>query len=268
MPPSAAPRTDPRRAAPAPDELCDPARVKEQGRAVNHGSAEVERRPGAHRVEEPASRHSHDEEPETREKQHASDCERVPAAGLDRLLDRVSEDAEAKHVLRLLLEATAEPRKAHGTVSHGIVEDPGHRHLKVGERHASVTTAELKIDPATGGRPVSSLSSGDRLGVEVAAADEIEQRRRELVRLRRHRATEKRRHEGGGRIGRRSLLVLAVVARPRVGPKEQDDHDEEKDRGSKDDDGIEERRLERIQIRRQLCKRENEREELTQGKLT
>jgi hypothetical protein len=84
--------------------------------------------------------------------------------------------------------------------------------------------------------------------VEVSAPHEIEERRDELGRFRCDGAPEQRRDERGSSVGWRLLLVLAIVGGRRVGTEEQDDRADEKERRKEDDDGIEQGRLERVEI--------------------
>ena len=72
-----------------------------------------------------------------------------------------------------------------------------------------------------------------RLRLVDAAADEVEQRRRELVRSCLAALAEQRGDERGLGVGRRLLLVLAVVAGATLAPHEPEDGGDDEQRGQR-----------------------------------
>ena len=95
-------------------------------------------------------------------------------------------------------------------------------------RESSRSDDGLRAEPP----PDRPLGRG-RLRLVDAAPDEVEERRRELVRPGLAALAQERRDERGLRVGRGLLLVLAVVARPALAPEDPEDGADDRERGER-----------------------------------
>ena len=134
---------------------------------------------------------------------------------------RADSRLEGREALRVrspvVLDPVAEEREALRPLGEDGVDDLGDRRLERLDRRFDVAERELEIRDLLGLEAAPDLPLGrHRLGAVAAAADQVEQRRRELERTRRAALGEQRRDERGLGLGRRLLLVLAVVATSRA----------------------------------------------------
>ena len=158
-----------------------------------------------------------------------------------------------RHRGALVLDPVPEPREPLGAVDEDRVDDvrdvalPGAKRLILARR-------ELEIGDVLGAQAAPDLLLGrDRLRLVDASPDEVEERRSPLVRPRLASLAQQDGDEGGLRVGRRLLLVLAVVARLELTAEERPDghdHDEGGKRREREDD---ERRAQRAVERGRRC---------------
>ena len=159
---------------------------------------------------------------------------RVPAARVDLRGDLGLEAREARAVARAValdrLPKLGEPLAL--ALDHRI-DHLGHGRLEVGQLQCRVAHGHLKVGNVLVAEPAPDLAlgrDGDRL--VAAAADQVEERRRELVRAGRLLLAQQRRHERRLGVGRRLLLVLAVVARLSLPPVDEPDERHQRCRGA------------------------------------
>ena len=155
----------------------------------------------------------------------------VPDLGLDRRLEALE---PRRHRRALVLDLPAELGQAPAAPVEDVVDDGRHR-LLPGRQLDRLAGGELEVGDALVAETAPDAAlGGDVLGRVVATSDQVEEGRRELEGARLPSLTEERRHERGLRVGRRLLLVLAVVAGLEL-PAEAPEHehrDRERGEGS------------------------------------
>ena len=166
-----------------------------------------------------------------------------PAAPVHLVVDGALERLEARrHRRPLVLDPLAEAREPLGAAVEHAVDDV--------RDVVAPTAVSCCGSPAESSRSATSsvrrppqifrsVVTGSRL--VVAAADEVEERRRELVRAGLAALAEQRRDERGLGVGRRLLLVLAVVARSPLAAEEPEDERDDGERGQDRERGEHER---------------------------
>ena len=117
-------------------------------------------------------------------------------------------------VVRCVLDPVAEARQPLGAAGEHAVDDRRRRSAPTPSSSLAVAGRELEVGDLLVPEPAPDLPLGrHRLRRVDAAADQVEERRGELERAGLAALAQQRRHERGLGVGRRLLLVLAVVAR-------------------------------------------------------
>ena len=119
-----------------------------------------------------------------------------------------------------------------------------------GVSSTGVPGGELEVGDALGPQPAPDAPLGRHVlrGV-VAAADQVEERRRELERAGLAALPQQRRHERGLGLGRRLLLVLAVVPRLELAAEAPEDEHGDEERGDRPEREEDQRRAPRVRDR-------------------
>ena len=154
-----------------------------------------------------------------------------PAAALHLGADGRLEGGEPLGVPRpVVLDPVAEAREPLRPVGEDRVDDLRDRRLERLHGSLDVAERELEVGDLLRLQAAPDLPLGRHLlGLVAAAPDQVEERRRELERAGRASLREQAGHERRLRLGRRLLLVLAVVARPALAapaPPDEADHGE------------------------------------------
>ena len=176
--------------------------------------------PPARRRDEPAADREPDEE-ERREGERHDPAAEEPAAALHLARDVGLERGEARaHRGPVRCDLLPEVREPFRAAADHAVHDGGDVLLVVGHRVGlpgrDLEVGHLLLAQAAPGR---ALGRHRLRGVD-AAADQVEERGRELERPGLAALPQERRHERRLGVGRRLLLVLAVVARLRLAAEE------------------------------------------------
>ena len=151
----------------------------------------------------------------------------------DRRLDARLEALEPLGVLGPLgLDPVAHVGQALGAAREHGVEDTGDGVLVRLERRCSDRRVESsRSETCSFFRPPQDCLLGrHRRRRVVAAADQVEERGRELERPGLGRLAQERRHERGWALGRRRLLVLAVVVGPPLAAEDEPDQADDQER--------------------------------------
>ena len=151
---------------------------------------------------------------------------------------------EALAVARAVgLDALAHVGEALGAFREDSVEDAADRLLEGRQLLRAVAEGELQIRHVLVPEPAPDLALGrDRLRRVAAPSDQVEERGRELQRAGSLLLTQQRWHECGLGLGRRRLLVLAVVRRASLAPEEEPRGGHERERRAEADQREEEER--------------------------
>ena len=135
------------------------------------------------------------------------------------------------HRLALVLDPVAESREVLRPPVEHAVDDVGDLALPRARAAGPYAGESARSDTVSCLRPPQiERSVVVRLGRVDALADQVEERRRELVRARLAALAEQRRYERGRRVGRRLLLVLAVVAGSSLASEEPEHGEEDEER--------------------------------------
>ena len=111
-------------------------------------------------------------------------------------------------------DSVSEPREPFRAADEDVVDDLCDGRLECLHRRLDIVERELEIGDLLRLQPAPDPPLGrDGLRAIAPASDQVEERRRELERPRRSSLREERGNESRLRLGRRLLLVLAVVAR-------------------------------------------------------
>ena len=154
-----------------------------------------------------------EQEQRERERDGAARDEPLPVAGLGADV-RLERGEVLAHRLAVVLDPLAEPRQPLGAVLDHAVDDVGDRALPGRQRLVGLRRPRARGRRRSRCRrppQIDALGRHRRRG-EDAAADQVEERRRELERARLAALPQQRRDERRLGVGRRLLLVLAVVA--------------------------------------------------------
>ena len=156
---------------------------------------------------------------------HDEPLAHVPAALLDRRRHLLLEGLEALAVrLAVAFDLLAELREPLSVGVDDGIDDPRHGSLERRRLHRLVAGRDEQVGDVLVAKPAPDGALGrDRRRLVAATADEVEERRRELVRARHGLLLHERRDERRLRVRRRRLLVLAVVARPHLAAVEEPD---------------------------------------------
>src|SRR6188508_2259788 len=180
-------------------------------------------------------RQQHDREPGEDEERDPEDGEasaREPALRVDRVVDGLLEVGEALAVAAAVgLDALAELAQPVLAAREHRVDHLGYGRLEPRQRNARVPESELEVRDVLVAQAAPELALGrDRRRLVATAADQVEQRGRELVRARLRLLRDERWDKSGLGLGRRRLLVLAVVARRPLTPVEPPHASDEQER--------------------------------------
>ncbi len=154
------------------------------------------------------------------------------------------------HRRPLVLDLVAEAREPLGAAVEDPVDDVRHVSFPVAKLGV-LAGGYLEIGDRLTAEPGPDRALGrDGLGLVDAAANEVEERRRELVRPRLASLPEERRHECGLGLRRRLLLVLAVVPGLALASQEPEHEPDEEERGDRGDRERNEERPQRMRLER------------------
>ena len=134
------------------------------------------------------------------------------------------------HRLALVFDLVAEAREAFAAAVEHAVDDVGDVALP-GSELSILSCGELEVRDRLAPEPGPDRPLGRRrLGFVDATTHEVEERGRELVRARLASLSKERGNECGLGIGRRLLLVLAVVSRAALAAHEPEHRPDDEDR--------------------------------------
>ena len=238
-PRTAAPHADPRR---GPDE---DGRVRECATAERgeHDVAPARRRRAPAGDRDRQEDDPDDDEDGDPEHDDPDAGVHVPPVPLDRRPDVRLEALEALAVGGAVGgDPLAEARERLRSLREDVVDDLGDGVLERGQLRP-VTARELEVGDLLVTEPApDALLGRDGLRGVAAAPDQVEERRGELERAGLGLLAEERRHERRLGVGRRLLLVLAVVAAPALAPVDRpDDRHEDERRANSEQEQVEER---------------------------
>jgi len=160
-----------------------------------------------------------------------------PRVVFERMFGRAGTSAQRLARLKAnrgVLDSVAEAREPLGAVDDDRVDDLSDRCLECLHGRFHVSERELEVGDLLRLQPAPDLPLGRHLvGAVAPAPDQVEERRRELVRAGRLLLAQQRGHERRLSVGRRLLLVLTVVGRLPLPPVDEPDERRQRRRRTK-----------------------------------